>query len=318
MQILSALKNIFIDRPALEMRFIDQLRFSPFLVQMVVTRRCNLKCGYCNEYDSTSEPVRIDIIKSWIDKAVELGVLSVEFTGGEPLLHPQIAEVIAYATEKNLQARMMISNGYLFTEEKIHQLNDAGLTHLQVSVDGVKPNETTVKVLDPLREKLEMISRLKKFEVQLSGVIGAAPKDEVLEVIRFAKGHDFLPRVLILHDGEGEVSMSAEELDAYREVKLLMGKRFAEAHNYRDVLINGDGAPYKCRAGSRYIYVDEFGLAARCSQRRKAWSKFFLDVTLNDMKENFYTVKPCNNHCTLGCSRTSSAYDEWRDQFIIE
>src|SRR5207237_5985141 len=40
-----------------------RLRYSPFLTQMVVIRRCNLSCGYCSEYDKSSDPVPVQVLE---------------------------------------------------------------------------------------------------------------------------------------------------------------------------------------------------------------------------------------------------------------
>ena len=84
--------------------------YSPFLVQLVVTRKCNLACTYCNEFDQVSEPVPTEVLKRRIDKIRELGAFSVELTGGEPMLHPDIYEIIRYARTKGFVKVMMISN----------------------------------------------------------------------------------------------------------------------------------------------------------------------------------------------------------------
>jgi MoaA/NifB/PqqE/SkfB family radical SAM enzyme len=68
--------------------------YSPFLVQLVVIRRCNLACGYCNEFDDHSPPVPFDELCRRIDKIYELGAWSIEFTGGEPLEHPRLVDLV--------------------------------------------------------------------------------------------------------------------------------------------------------------------------------------------------------------------------------
>ncbi|HLL24899.1 MAG TPA: radical SAM protein, partial [Kofleriaceae bacterium] len=157
------------------------LAYGPLLAQLVVTRRCNLSCGYCNEYDGVSAPVPTELLKARVDKLASLGLLFCEYTGGETLLHPDIIELVRYASSYNFDERWIITNGYLLSPEIVNALNDAGLTHLQISIDGVTPNETTVKVLKPLRKKIEHLQKHAKFAVQINAVLGAGNDEEVLE-----------------------------------------------------------------------------------------------------------------------------------------
>jgi MoaA/NifB/PqqE/SkfB family radical SAM enzyme len=297
---------------------LDQAQFSPFLVQLVVTRKCNLKCSYCNESDRVSEPVPYETLFERIRKIRSLGSLSIEFTGGEPLLHPRLVELVAGATAMNFPRRMLISNAILMKDDVIRAFNDAGLTYLQVSVDGVSSNSSTKKTLDTLRPRLEALSRLAKFQVVMSGVMGTCPPEETLEMLDFARDHDFVPRVLLIHDHTGKLKMSPSELAAYREVKRRIGPRFSESGEYRERLIRGETAPFKCRAGARYIYVDELGDAHWCSQKKTLFSKPILEYTLEDLKEQFHTKKGgCEPLCTVGCARSCSSKDEFRRQDIV-
>ncbi len=173
------------------MNFVQRMAYAPFLVQVVVTRRCNLACTYCDEFDKTSPPVPTDLLKRRIDQIRKLGAWSIEWSGGEPLLHPDLCEITRYAKGKGFTRVMLLSNGFLLDQDKIEALNQAGLDDLQVSVDGVLPNESTVKVLKPLRAKLEMLARVAKFRVTLNAVIGSAPAQEAVEVIAFAQRPGF-------------------------------------------------------------------------------------------------------------------------------
>jgi len=289
--------------------------YGPFLAQMVVVRRCNLTCGYCNEFDEESEPVPTEVLRERIDKLKELGTFSLELTGGEPMLHPGINDLIRYARSKSFHKVMMISNAYLMNEKKVRALNDAGLMELQVSVDGVLPNDITVKVLKPMMPKLRMLARTAKFPVVLSAVLGATSPGEALKVVETARELGFRPRVLVLHDGTGQMQLDAEGQAAFARVKTMLGgKRFREAHDYRERILQTGSAPFKCRAGSRYLYVDEFGDVHWCSQTRGVFRKPLLEYSKADLKTQFYTKKTCADACTIGCVRTQSAYDEWRAQ----
>ncbi len=196
----------------------------------------------------------------------------------------------------------------------IEGLNREGLTDMSVSVDGVKPNAVTVKVLDTLRKRLELLAKHAKFGVVLSGVVGSSSREEVLEVIQYAQSHGFKPRLLLIHDENGQLRLSPEELQVYAEAKRKVGRFAREAHNYRERLIREGVAPFHCRAGARYLYVDEMGMVRWCAQTRSGFGKNLLDYTLDDLREQFYTEKSCSDKCSVGCVRTASAYDEWRPQ----
>lgn len=297
------------------MNFFKRLRYAPFFTQLVITRRCNLSCTYCNEFDKTSAPVPLETLKIRAAKLKNLGAFSICLTGGEPTMHADVFALIRYCRrELKFFRTSIITNGYYLTPDLIEKLNEAGLQDMQISIDGVKPNAVTVKVLDCLRKRLTYLKEHARFNVIVSGVIGASPPEESFEVIAFAKEMGFRPRVLLIHDHSGQVKLTEEELVVYRRIKKMMPKHVYEISDYRDRIIRDGVAPFKCRAGSRYLYVDELGKVAWCSQTRSYFSKDLMAYTEEDLKEQFYTHKSCSDRCTLGCVRSASSYDNWRGQ----
>src|SRR5579864_739611 len=67
----------------------------PLLAHIIPMRRCNLACEYCNEYDDFSKPVPLEIMFERVDKLGALGTSVVTISGGEPLLHPELDDIIA-------------------------------------------------------------------------------------------------------------------------------------------------------------------------------------------------------------------------------
>jgi MoaA/NifB/PqqE/SkfB family radical SAM enzyme len=291
-----------------------RLRYSPFLAQLVVIRRCNLSCGYCSEYDKTSEPVPAGMLEERLRKLKTLGTFGISITGGEPTMHPELPRLIRTSRQLRFYRTSMITNGFLLQPELIESLNEAGLQRMQLSIDGVQPNETTQKVLNNLKKRLRWLRDLARFEVVISAVIGASPPDEADEVVSFVRQLGFGSRVLLVHDSQGQLKLSSEDLKAFEHIVEKLPKRWPEFSGYREKLVRGRPAPFKCRAGSRYLYVDEYGNVNWCSQTRSVWSKPLLDYTLNDLKEQFYSYKSCNPTCTLNCSRSASLFDNWRRQ----
>jgi len=292
----------------------SRLRFSPFLAQMVIIRRCNLACGYCSEFDKISEPIPFEILERRLRKLKSLGTFGVSLTGGEPTLHPDLPRLVRKCRELRFFRTGMISNGLLLRPELIEQLNDAGLQEMQISIDGVHGNETTQKVLTNLKKRLQALRDHARFRVVVSGVLGACPPHEAEEVLAFAREMGFVQRVLLVHDSNGQLKLDPEETKVFEKIVAELPKTVVDFSDYRKRLVHGGSAPFKCRAGSRYLYIDEFGKVNRCSQTRKVWSKNLMDYTTADLREQFYEYKPCHAGCTLGCARSASQIDNWRAQ----
>lgn len=310
---MSAPNSTHVAAPAVPNIFF-RLRYSPFLTQMVVIRRCNLSCGYCSEYDKTSDPVPVQVLEDRLRKLKELGTFGISLTGGEPTLHPELPRLIRTCRELRFYRTGMITNGFLLRPELIETLNQAGLQKMQISIDGVHANETTQKVLNNLKKRLQWLRDHARFQVVVSSVIGACPPEEAEEVVSFALKMGFAARVLLVHDEHGQVKLNSEELRSFRNVVGMLPRRWREPSDYRERLIRQGSAPFKCRAGSRYLYIDEYGMVNWCSQTRTVWSKPLMGYTRNDLREQFYKYKSCHATCTLNCARSQSYFDNWRRQ----
>jgi MoaA/NifB/PqqE/SkfB family radical SAM enzyme len=291
-----------------------RLRYSPLLTQMVIIRRCNLSCGYCTEFDKTSDPIPFAILEAQLRKLKNLGTFGISLTGGEPTLHPDLPRLVRKCRELRFFRTGMITNGFFLKPELINELNDAGLQEMQISIDGVNGNDVTQKVLNNLRKRLEWLRAYAKFRVTVSGVIGACPPEEAEEVLAFASELGFTPRVLLVHDKHGQLNLNEQELQVFERIVKKLPRSWMDFSGYRKRLVRDGASPFKCRSGSRYLYIDEFGRVNWCAQTRTVWSKPLMDYTLADLREQFYSYKSCHATCTIGCSRSASQLDNWRAQ----
>src|ERR1700757_131769 len=144
----------------------------PYMAHIVPMRRCNLACTYCNEFDDFSDPVPIDEMLRRIDHLGRLGTSVITISGGEPLLHPELDQIIARIRKRGAIAGM-ITNGYLLMPDRIKRLNKAGLDYMQISIDNVMPDEVSKKSLKVLDKKLQMLAEHPDFHVNINSVIGA-------------------------------------------------------------------------------------------------------------------------------------------------
>src|SRR4249919_578829 len=76
----------------------------PVLAHIIPIRRCNLSCTYCNEFDDFSKPVPLDEMKKRLDHLADLGTAVVTISGGEPLLHPELDDVIRHIRHRGMLA----------------------------------------------------------------------------------------------------------------------------------------------------------------------------------------------------------------------
>ena len=290
----------------------------PFLAQMVVTRRCNLACGYCNEYDDFSKPVPTDVLKARIDHLAKLGTLVVTLTGGEPLLHPKLDELVAHAVSHGMVCTT-ISNGYAFTRRWIERLNRAGLTLVQISIDNLEPNEVSEKSLSKVTKRLVLLEKHARFGININAVLGSCSPDATRTLVDEVERLGFFMTVGLLHDGQGQLDpglAGAELPQLYREMRQRSKKSVFHhvGEGWEDAMIDRREVPFRCRAGARYLYVDEQGNVSYCSQRRAEPGIPLLDYTSRDLREAFETPKGCEASCTIACVRRASALDAWRSQ----
>jgi MoaA/NifB/PqqE/SkfB family radical SAM enzyme len=174
----------------------------PVLVQIVPARFCNLSCGYCNEYDKVSEPVPLEEMYRRIDHLGRLGTAMVGISGGEPLTHPDLDDIIRRIRSTGAIAGV-ITNGYLLNEARIKQLNKAGLDHMQISIDNIEPDEVSKKSLKVLDKKLVMLSEYAEFHVNINSVVGGGFKNpnDALVIGNRAIELGFTSTIGIIHDG---------------------------------------------------------------------------------------------------------------------
>ncbi|HVN21936.1 MAG TPA: radical SAM protein, partial [Dongiaceae bacterium] len=154
----------------------------PLLAHIIPMRRCNLACTYCNEFDDFSKPVPIKEMYRRIDKLGSLGTSVVTISGGEPLMHPELDDVIRRIRANGMVAGL-ITNGYLLVPERIQRLNRAGLEWLQISIDNVNPDEVSKKSLKVLDKKLQLLAEHADFHVNINSVVGAGishPQDALV------------------------------------------------------------------------------------------------------------------------------------------
>jgi len=144
-------------------RLIDQFGRVFDYLRVAVNEKCNLRCIYCMpeegiDFRPEAKLLTADEIIRIVTIAAGLGVRKIRFTGGEPLIHRQIIEMVsAAASTPDIESIHLTTNGVLF-EKKAEALFEAGLRGVNISLD----------TLD--HQKFIDITRRKGLDQVLAGV----------------------------------------------------------------------------------------------------------------------------------------------------
>ena len=310
-------KLVFARRKAREYAMVARALAStghPVLAQIVPARFCNLSCAYCNEYDKVSEPVPLEEMNRRIDALGRLGTAMIGISGGEPLTHPELDDIIRRMRGTGAIAGM-ITNGYLLNAERIERLNRAGLDHMQISIDNVDPDDISKKSLKVLDKKLAMLAEFAEFHVNINSVVGGGIKNpqDALTISRRALELGFESTIGIIHDGDGQLKpLKAEEAEVYFKMTDRKKTNYAQFDAFQNAIVRGEPNDWRCRAGSRYLYICEDGLVHYCSQQRGYPGIPVEKYTKEDVQREYLTAKSCAPNCTIGCVHRISHIDHWR------
>lgn len=109
--------------------------FRPLYVKIKVNYGCNLKCEMCNHWRETRQaPLPLARFKEIITELGELGCKKIHFSGGEPMLRPNLAGLVEHASTLGIRVAMT-TNGTLIDKEKAKTLITAGLRGVNISID---------------------------------------------------------------------------------------------------------------------------------------------------------------------------------------
>lgn len=289
----------------------------PILANVVVTRRCNLACSYCNQYDDVSPPVPTSTLKRRIELLAQLGTLGITFTGGEPLLHPDITTLVAEARRHGAICTLN-TNGYLLTPALIEQLNKAGLDYLWISIDNATPDEASNKSLKVLDRKLQWLAKFATFHVTVNSVLGAGVRnpEDAHTIAQRARELGHKSTVGVIHGEGGQlIQLGPQQQQVYTRIKSERKEGifwFAHYDSFQENLMRGLHNDWHCTAGGRFLYIGEDGLVSYCSQRRGDPGIPLEQYTTQMVVTEAAVKKPCAPLCTINCVQQVSYLDSIR------
>ena len=130
-------------------RAVEQAQ--PMFAWFSLTEDCNLACRFCfadahlcsrkagSANNKSDKELSTEQIFKILDNVSRAGTTAIQFAGGEPLLRPDLAEIISYAVQKNIYVALN-TNGTMLDDRTASALTKAGLSQVKVSIDGLKKN----------------------------------------------------------------------------------------------------------------------------------------------------------------------------------
>lgn len=130
-----AIEEVTADAETFRRAVEERRAYRPLYVKIKLMFGCNLKCEMCNHWRETREPpLTIARFKETLGELAALGCRKIHFSGGEPLLRPQVPDLVAHATALGLRVTMT-TNGTLVDKALAKRLIESGLRGVNVSLD---------------------------------------------------------------------------------------------------------------------------------------------------------------------------------------
>ena len=293
-------------------------------VQIEITRRCNLRCKHCYLGTVAEVDMELEAIKEIVDDAIKLGACKIAITGGEPLLHSDIKELLAYIKEKQIYIEIF-TNGTLLDDQTCQFLGDMGIGKVFLSLDG-----HVAKVHDKIRDRdgafdkaMRAIAYLKKYDIDISVActfnrLNIKCADEIVEFLEDLEVPYKLDCILM----EGNAKEHSLELALnYKEYAEIASTILEKHYGKLDELgISGDRF---CGSGYNFIYITVDGKVKICPSisDKFTYGNIFENSLYDIWKENYSKYLPIKcrdmykcefaNVCCGGCR--SRAYTSYHD-----
>ena len=284
---------------------------APTFANIFYTRRCNLKCDFCNVYQKVSnKELTLEEWKECSDSLYDLGNRYISIVGGEPLLRKDVTKFIKHISKKNI-ITSLVTNAILLDEKKINELIDAGLLNIGISTQSLIPNK---KEKGQNKELFNLLLKYKK-DIEITALTTITNKNyrEVPEIARFIikKGFRFAPNIVA--SGENfwfrnfcpELQFhTKEEQEGLKKTinKLIEIKKQTNKITYSEYYLKSlhkyainPNFKWNCKAGKDYIAINEDGCVMFCQDLKPT------NIFYKDLKKHYPLKQKLCKNCVWPC-----------------
>lgn len=277
---------------------VSILKERPLLSQIHITSYCNQACPMCNLWKNPVMMGYEDAIRI-LDISAEMGVFMANITGGEPLLHPKVFEIIDYASK--LQFFVHLNTNGTVPVEYFKRLAQTELDSISISFHSLKPEryeritgredrlEKVIRTIDYMRENSD-------FHIALAYVITSYNSGETEEIMEFAKSKGIPAKILPVMFSPTDRESSTSNYDLLPERSELLEAiekaiQFKQKegttnesfnfYNFCKKAIETGTYKWDCKAGERFFTVSpdcRFGICQDFPTGKKITDKDFIQV----------------------------------------
>ena len=138
--------------------------------------------------------------------------------------------------------------------------------------------------------------------------------EDALKIAHHAVAHGLTSTVGMIHDHDGQLKpLGPREIEIFEEIMTLSKRSFSRFNEFQHNVARGKEHNWRCRSGSRYLYICEDGLVHWCSQQRGYPGISLAQYTPEMRRREYSTKKFCAPRCTVSCVQQVGILDNWRD-----
>ncbi|WP_457643788.1 GTP 3',8-cyclase MoaA [Persephonella sp.] len=206
-------------------------------LRVSVTDKCNLKCFYCrpdnSEFVPHEEILRYEEIARLVRAMTRYGLRKVRITGGEPLVRPQLEELVRMLKEIPQINDVSLTTNAITLARHAEKLREAGLDRLNISIDSLKPDlffQITKGRLEDVLEGIRVSKKLGFDPIKVNAVIvKGLNEDEALDFVEFGAEYGVEVRFIeMMPIGGEQINWSEEKVKPLDEIKRKIEKKYGK------------------------------------------------------------------------------------------
>jgi MoaA/NifB/PqqE/SkfB family radical SAM enzyme len=322
----------------------------PHHAQWLITRKCNYRCVGCNVWkEQDQRELSTEEVKKGLDILKKMGIVELVISGGDPLLRPDIAEILDYASDRFVTT--VYDNGSM-AAKKIDALRKVDF--VAISIDSLDPakNDAIKDVPGAWKNAMNSVETLQKEGIRVSVTPTISQKNlyEILDITKYFTGKGIpvwyclysfdtsVDSIQLFRIGKANDEFVITDKDAMvklcndiiKEMKtntnILITKKLMEALR---ALYEDDMRTWKCQALKYFLVVDHLGRISGCHNHNFAGSVFDLPKQwksrkFKELREIYHDCTQCNYLCYVAYSLYGSprnlmslARDQWKNSKLL-